>query len=513
MADQYISRNATYTLGSYRLSNSFFENTPLPDIYNLLRQGEVVDSKTHMQAGTLQYRGSYPECVDIPEYFKWEKRSGLGKGYCQYKNPAVDCKYLVTDPGTGQSEWVDCAYFGAHTFLEVQNLPGSETFLYASALPVSENFLEQISETVGTQNFLESVGPVDITRLFEIFEFLVEIIPIPFSIRNSPDTNIWIRLRDPSAPLNLDTLVMYVNGEDISQSSNLTKNRVVNGVEILYNPPEDFDYESLVYVEFFITTTNSWETSFKNPAPIGTQFITINADARTMNPGAILTLGPNNLSETENVEIVNVVDEDQLQVTELTYEYSIGDTITYFELGSTALSYKYWFEIIPDYRPPWFENLYPIPEQTGLSTLTPISFDIKDTGRGVDISSLVFRVNDLDVTPTKIYKYSNTHYRIYYQPTKEFYYNAFVYVFVRVNDLAAQHNYAIEYWRFKTEAADTPMLTGFMPECCANPVSTMTDVMFEIYGKYSGIDLDSLIITIDGVNYPLEFWPKIYRSE
>lgn len=506
-----IARSSSYTLGSYRLTESIISVIPSEESNIWIQQGVSAISQEILRVGVMQNRGTPPECSDIPEEIRWEKP--FGDFFCRYLDPGLDCTYWAQDPDSGTWHEIDCSYFGTHTFIKVGNPLDTKTFMDIKALPSSQSFFEHVDVTPQTQSFLEHVGGLEKYRLFEVFEFLVEIIPIPFSIRNAPDTNIWIRLRDPSAPLNIDTFVMYVNGENISQSPYLSKTRVPNGIEILYNPPEDFEYESLVYVEFFITTSDSWTTTFKAAPPAGTQFITINADARTMNPGAVLTLGPNTLGQSENVEIVDVVDEDQLWVTELTYEYEIGDTITYFELGSTALSYKYWFEIIPDYRPPWFENLYPAREQTGLSILTPISFDIKDIGTGININSLVFRVNDLDITPTKIYKYSDNHYRVYYQPTKEFYYNSFVYIFVRVNDLAAQHNYAIEYWRFKTEAADTPMLTGFMPECCDDPVPTMTDVMFEIYGKYSGVNLDSLIITIDGVNYPFEFWPKIYRSE
>ena len=351
-------------------------------------------------------------------------------------------------------------------------------------------------------------GPLIRTRKFEAFQFLIEIIPVPYSIRNAPDTNLWLRLRDPSYPLNPDTLIFKVNGVDIT--ANCVVNRVINGVEIFYDPPVDFTYGSRVYVDLSIGTSNVYSTTFDEAAPIGDQYLLITGDAERLNPGGELRLGPNAASETETVTLLDITEADELYVPAITYEYSEGDDITYFRIDDTTLILKYYFDIIPDYRPPWFENLYPAPYAESVSVDTYISFDVKDLGLGVNINSLVFRINDMNVSPD-ITKYNDNYYHVSFKPDKKLFYNAWVYCYARVEDLAAAKNSALEFWRFKTQNPELPLLMDFDPECCDNPVYSMTDIQFDIYGRTEGLDLDSLVVTIDGINYTMDFWPKIYR--
>jgi hypothetical protein len=172
----------------------------------------------------------------------------------------------------------------------------------------------------------------------------------------------------------------------------------------------------------------------------------------------------------------------------------------------------YYFDVIDDYRPPWFDGLYPEHNAENIPVDTSIYFYVHDLGLGVDIASLVFKVNDLEVTP-QVQKIDDNNYFVYYTPEKDLFFNAYIYCYARVEDLSSANNSAVTFWRFKTAGAELPMLLNFNPECCDDPVYSMSDIYLEIYSRDSGLDLDSLVVSIDGLNYPIELWPRIYRKE
>ncbi len=92
------------------------------------------------------------------------------------------------------------------------------------------------------------------------FVFVEDAIPKFWSEKNPIDTNIWIRLRPFAFSLNNSTLRMWVREDsydgdtgyyEVTHSLTLTNfdaGGSMLGIEVLYNPPQDFLYGSLIFV-------------------------------------------------------------------------------------------------------------------------------------------------------------------------------------------------------------------------------------------------------------------------
>jgi hypothetical protein len=87
------------------------------------------------------------------------------------------------------------------------------------------------------------------------YDFLIFAIPVPYSVKNSPATDILVRVVGFGA-LSLDssTLVFKVNGVDITNQVVVTP--FAGGLELYYNPSEDFPYSSTVSVDISIEDTD-----------------------------------------------------------------------------------------------------------------------------------------------------------------------------------------------------------------------------------------------------------------
>jgi hypothetical protein len=92
------------------------------------------------------------------------------------------------------------------------------------------------------------------------FVFVEDAIPKFWSEKNPIDTNIWIRLRPFAFSLNNDTLRMWVRERSYEGDTgyyevtdsialvNFDAGGGMLGIEVLYNPPQDFLYGSLIFV-------------------------------------------------------------------------------------------------------------------------------------------------------------------------------------------------------------------------------------------------------------------------
>jgi hypothetical protein len=171
---------------------------------------------------------------------------------------------------------------------------------------------------------------------------------------------------------------------------------------------------------------------------------------------------------------------------------------------------SYYFDIVNDYRPPVFENIYPYNGMTDVSKTQWIMFDIKDVGLGVDISTLTFTIDNLVVIPT-VYKFSDQWYRVVYTPEVPYYYNAPVNCFATVQDLSSERNRAYATWVFYTQEGELPFIINPNPMFCAYPVHHNSHIEVDLFARSAGANLQSLIFTWDGQQYDVIKYPKIYR--
>jgi hypothetical protein len=282
------------------------------------------------------------------------------------------------------------------------------------------------------------------------FIFVEDAIPKFWSIKNPVDTNIWIRLRPFAYSLSQSTVKMFVReiwwaGDTgyVDVTSQLVINDFdagggVLGLELTYNPPQDFHNNSLVYV-----------------------FIEV---------------------------------------------YDIAPS-------PNRITTRYWFEVIPDYKSPYLENLSPSREQDNVNVDTDVYFEIKDAGAGVDIDTLELYINSRIVTPTSIVKVNDNHYKVTYTPSTNFFFDKRITVGVIVDDLTDYDNWLNDRYAFYTVESDDIFFTEFLPGACKRGLSRFTDVSFLALGIGSGIDRYTLRLQIRSKDVTNEstIVPVIYR--
>jgi hypothetical protein len=156
----------------------------------------------------------------------------------------------------------------------------------------------------------------------------------------------------------------------------------------------------------------------------------------------------------------------------------------------------YWFEVIPDYRFPYLENLNPSREQDDVSVDTDIYFEIKDIGVGVDIDSLEMTVNSRIVIPTTIEKVNDNHYKVTYSPTVDFQYNKSILVNVNVADASPNANFLNDSYRFYTALSDEVWYRNFEPRECKRGMPRYSSIRLVVLDAGGGVDRDSIRVQV-----------------
>jgi hypothetical protein len=355
---------------------------------------------------------------------------------------------------------------------------------------------------------VELHGGLETFTVIETFVPIPWAIPAPYSIRNVPSTYIWQRLSNPSVPINWDTLIYKVNGQEVTDKIDITL--ITGGAELMYQPEEEFELNSRVSIYVYATASPTVTRTFARNTPSESIYVQISGDISTFQPGGMLELGPNPADESESAEVLAIVSSDIIMLKNVTtYDYVGGDAIQYV-YSDYPLELNYWFDIVNDFYPPTIFNMYPYEGMTNVDHNHWIRFEIQDVGLGVDISTLIFTVNNLVVYPD-IYKYSNNWYQVIYTPPQPFYYNSTVSCFVTVADLSTEQNRGFAVWSFKTGEAENPIILNPEPSFGAWPISLKSDITFDVYGRAGGVNFSSLVTTVDGKEFVPLMYPKIYR--
>jgi len=319
--------------------------------------------------------------------------------------------------------------------------PPVDAFVYEEPYSIVQQIIEsfdlQLSQ-LKTSGHTHWIGATPYDYLWTYadlnqFIFVEDAIPKFWSLKNPIDTDIWIRLRPYAYSLSQSTVRMFVreiwwNGDTgyVDVTSQLSINDFdagggVLGLELTYNPSQDFHHNSIVYV-----------------------FIEV---------------------------------------------YDIAPS-------PNRITTSYWFEIIPDYKSPYLENLSPSREQDNVDVDTDVYFEIKDAGTGVNIDTLELYINSRIVIPTNIVKVSDHHYKVTYTPPTNFFFDKRITVGVIVNDSTEYDNWLNDRYAFYTAESDEIYFTEFLPGACKRGLSRFTDVSFLALGIGSGIDKKTLRLQI-----------------
>jgi hypothetical protein len=350
-------------------------------------------------------------------------------------------------------------------------------------------------------------------------------IPAPYSIRNTPFTNIWMRLGTPSIPFNLDTLVFKVNGVEITDRIVVATTQplvpgqlqivtFVGGVELYYDPPEDFELNSRVSVSLHVSCSPSHYVELDNPLLPDGRYVSISESSGSTDAwqaGGTLVFGPNPLGQMEEQVLLEVVDGTTIISTPRINEYVAGDFLRY-TYDDYSVDVDYWFEIVNDYKPPRFEIIYPANGAEDVDIWQWLQFDVKDDGLGIDISTLTFTVNNIVVIP-QITRFDEGWYRVTYYPVTPFYFNANVECFATCMDKSTARNRSYAVWGFRTREAELPFLMNQDPGACSYPVHLKDDIRVDLYAREGGANLDSLIFTVAQKRYEVKTYPKLYRYQ
>ncbi len=110
------------------------------------------------------------------------------------------------------------------------------------------------------------------------FDFAELIFPPCNSIKNPVTTNILWRIKDFGFTFDVETLIFIVNGVTVQDTSAFTVTAIVNGLQLDYNPPVNFDFDSTVTINLTIsdnadpvnvfTYNCSWDTVEDSRPPI-----------------------------------------------------------------------------------------------------------------------------------------------------------------------------------------------------------------------------------------------------
>jgi len=154
---------------------------------------------------------------------------------------------------------------------------------------------------------------------------------------------------------------------------------------------------------------------------------------------------------------------------------------------------------------PYVNSEDPVPNSTNNALDSNISFDVLDDLSGVDISTLVVKVNgeNFSVTDSELtYTGGADDYRIIVNPEKDFIEKSPVFVEIDASDLDGNIMSTYRY-TFNQPVLDKvpPYVTNPDPRAGANGVALDSNISFHIKDEISGVDLDSLIVEIEGISY------------
>jgi hypothetical protein len=303
------------------------------------------------------------------------------------------------------------------------------------------------------------------------FVFVEDAVPTFWSSKNPRETDIWIRMRPFAFSLNGDTLRFFIR--EIWTVDDVYYDTGYYDVVERYGWPPNNDRITLTYFD-------------AGGGTLGIEFTYDNPDIY------------------HHTTLVYVHIEIYDTAAEPNYIYT-----------------DYWFEIIPDYKPPYLENESPDREEDQVAIDTDIYFEIKDDGEGIDISTLEVFINSrtlynagrLNNPNIVVEKVNLNHYKVTISAPYNLQYNKPYSLGVRVQDLSPNKNILRDSYRFYTRHSEVPWFTGFDPRLCKRGMPKFKDVSFIVLGAGEGVDEQTIRIQVHDkdVTDKSDITPVIYR--
>ena len=287
------------------------------------------------------------------------------------------------------------------------------------------------------------------------FDFVALIFPACNSIKNPVNTNILWRIRDFGFPFNVSSLIFTVDGIQVQNRSEFVVTSLPAGLQIFYDPPQNFDFDKLITVTITISDTAD---------PPNTFFLRCNwQTAPDVRPPIFRNISP--ACNSTDVDVLAPISFDVLDLGEGVN----ADSIILSVEGITVCSGV---------------TLEPITEQAFV-TISGIPQGATATGYHVE----------------------------YQHPQNPFRFGSEVTVAFQASDLAPEPNHALFICCFSTEESTEPLFVGPAPEPCDSFVDNRTGLSFEVYGVEHGIDISTLEVRVDNKLRKVFVRPRLLRTD
>ena len=265
----------------------------------------------------------------------------------------------------------------------------------------------------------------DVTQ--EQFDFLLTAAPVPYSTKNPVDSDVYIRLSNHSVePLDPSTIVLRLNGEVMTGVTYAPFYAGYGGLDITWSNVREFDYGSIVDVVWEVYDTASpanclliqyWFTTMpdergpfiSNQSPrddsvgvsITTSIVFDLLDNETGVDISSLEFYVNNkavLLSDPVFTVIEIAGGYRIQYTTPT-PFLYGDAIpVVVKISDLAVpsnsSFFVWSFTTEGSLVPSLMNMEPAPCDVNVSRIRNISFEVVDSGHGLDKDSIIMTIDN-----------------------------------------------------------------------------------------------------------------------
>ncbi len=265
---------------------------------------------------------------------------------------------------------------------------------------------------------------------------------------------MW-RIRDFGFPFDVDSLIFTVEGIEVQDRSEFVVTNLPNGIQIFYDPPQNFAFDKQVVETITISDT---------AGPPNTFFLRcIWRTVPDVRPPIFRNISP--ACNSTDVSVTAPITFDVLDLG----EGVDPDSINLLVEGITVCSGV---------------TLEPITDQEFV-TISGVAEAVQATGYHVE------------------YQHRDAPFRFESEVT----------IALQATDLASEPNTALFICCFATEESTEPLFVGPEPEPCDSFVDNRTGLYFEVYGVDHGIDISTLEVRVDNKLRKVFVRPRILRTD
>jgi len=174
-------------------------------------------------------------------------------------------------------------------------------------------------------------------------------------------------------------------------------------------------------------------------------------------------------------------------------------------IPSNLYGISYPFYTVQDLAGPRISGLVPPHDATDIPIRTTLQFEVEDFENGIDISTLVMYVNNVKVVDgetgtLQTIQYQNLKgYTVRYTHNEPWLYGDLIPVAIFIQDTSKNDNETFFSYSFTTEGSIAPALINLKPLECTVAVPVGTHVRLDIIDGGHGLDKDSIVLSVDGV--------------